>query len=133
MRDRNLLRVKVQAIPRVKRAALGFWICAGIYNWCGNPVIFTRSSVPLLESLKSNAHLIIDARKRKNLTHLQSILLFKDSSGTINALPRRRQTGTLHARSRTKAKSRSNLSPAQEVCFFRVNPDRETQEHAAAL
>src|SRR6516162_6257833 len=41
---------------------------------------FTRSSVPLIESLKNNAHLIIDARKRKNLTHLQSILLFKDSS-----------------------------------------------------
>jgi hypothetical protein len=41
---------------------------------------FTRSSVPLIESLKSNAHLVIDARKRKNLTHLQSILLFKDSS-----------------------------------------------------
>src|SRR6516162_10126331 len=32
-----------------------------------------------IESLKSNAHLIRDARKRKNLTHLQSILLFKDS------------------------------------------------------
>jgi len=40
---------------------------------------FTRSSLPLIESLKSNAHLVIDARKRKNLTHLQSILLFKDS------------------------------------------------------
>jgi len=35
----------------------------------------------LIESLKSNAHLIIDTRKRKNLIHLQSILLFKDSSG----------------------------------------------------
>src|SRR6516165_2803262 len=34
----------------------------------------------LIESLKSNAHLIIDARNGKNLTHLQSILLFKDSS-----------------------------------------------------
>src|SRR6516165_9906007 len=34
---------------------------------------------PRLESLKSKARLIIDARKRKNLTHLQSILLFKDS------------------------------------------------------
>jgi len=31
-------------------------------------------------TLKNNAHLIIDARKRKNLTRLQSILLFKDSS-----------------------------------------------------
>jgi len=41
---------------------------------------FTRSSVPLIESLKSNAHLIIDARNGKNFTHLQSILLFKDSS-----------------------------------------------------
>ena len=34
----------------------------------------------LIESLKSNAHLIIDARTGKNLTHLQWILLFKDSS-----------------------------------------------------
>jgi len=30
--------------------------------------------------LKSHAHLIINARNGKNLTHLQSILLFKDSS-----------------------------------------------------
>jgi len=28
---------------------------------------FTRSSVPLIESLKSNAHLIIDARNGKKL------------------------------------------------------------------
>jgi len=41
---------------------------------------FTRSSLPLIESLKSKAHLIIDARNGKNLTHLQSILLFKDSN-----------------------------------------------------
>jgi hypothetical protein len=47
---------------------------------------FTRSSVPLIESLKSNAHLIIDARKRKNLTHLQSILLFTDSSDARGAV-----------------------------------------------
>jgi uncharacterized protein len=33
-----------------------------------------------LESLKSKSNLILDAAKRKNLTHLQSILLFKDSS-----------------------------------------------------
>src|SRR6516164_11581605 len=44
-----------------------------------------RSSIgwvkrPRLESLKSKAHLITDARKRKNLTHLQRVLLFKDSS-----------------------------------------------------
>jgi hypothetical protein len=41
---------------------------------------FTGSSVPLIESLKSKAHLITDARKWKNLTHLQRVLLFKDSS-----------------------------------------------------
>jgi len=41
---------------------------------------FTGSWVPLIESLKSKAHLITDARKRKNLTHLQRVLLFKDSS-----------------------------------------------------
>jgi arylsulfatase A-like enzyme len=33
--------------------------------------------------LKSKAHLITDVRKRKNLTHLQSVLLFKDSSGVV--------------------------------------------------
>jgi len=44
------------------------------------PSNFTRSLVPLIESLKSHAHLIINARNGKNLTHLQSILLFKDSS-----------------------------------------------------
>jgi len=33
----------------------------------------------LIESLKSKAHLIIDAPNGKNLTDLQSRLLFKDS------------------------------------------------------
>jgi len=33
----------------------------------------------LIESLKSKSDLIVDARQWKNLTHLQSILLFKDS------------------------------------------------------
>jgi hypothetical protein len=42
---------------------------------------------PRLESLKSKARLIIDARKRKNLTHLQSILLFKDSKRSPFVLP----------------------------------------------
>jgi len=36
---------------------------------------------PGLEGLKSKSGLILDARKRKNLTHLQLILLFKDSTG----------------------------------------------------
>src|SRR5262249_49962040 len=80
MRDRNLLRLKVRAIPRAKRAALGFWICAFILQLLWESHNFARSSVPLIESLKSKARLIIDARKRKNLAYLQSILLFKDSS-----------------------------------------------------
>src|SRR6516164_10340150 len=42
---------------------------------------FTGSSVPLIESLKSKVYLITDARKGKNLTHLQRVLLFKDSRG----------------------------------------------------
>jgi hypothetical protein len=41
---------------------------------------FAVSSVPLIESLKSKTHLITDAWKRKNLTHLQRVLLFKDST-----------------------------------------------------
>jgi len=74
-RDRNLLRVKVRAIPRVK------WGSAWILDLCVHLQLvwessnFTRSSVPLIESLKSNAHFIIDARTGKNLTHSQSILL----------------------------------------------------------
>ena len=44
---------------------------------------FTGSWVPLIESLKSKAHLITDARKRKNLTHLQRVLLFKHSSEPV--------------------------------------------------
>jgi hypothetical protein len=44
---------------------------------------FTRSAVPLIESLKSKAHRLIDVPQRKNLTHLQSILLFKDSSHAV--------------------------------------------------
>src|SRR5262249_8897410 len=51
MRDRNLLRVKVQAIPRAKRAALGFWICACLLHWCGNPITLSvpRSAHRILE------------------------------------------------------------------------------------
>src|SRR6516162_2527723 len=79
MRDRNLLKVKVRAIPRVKRAALGFWICACIYNWCRNRVIypFLGPAHRILEKQRPFDH---RCTKRKNLTHLQSILLFKDSS-----------------------------------------------------
>src|SRR5262249_34602314 len=44
-------------------------------NWL--PSRFLSGSI---ESLKSKAHLITDARKSKNLTHLQRVLLFKDSS-----------------------------------------------------
>jgi len=39
-----------------------------------------------LESLKSKAHLVTEAKKRKNLTHLQRVLLFKDSSQSATAL-----------------------------------------------
>jgi len=70
---------------------------------------FTRSSVPLIESLKSNAHFIIDARKRKNLTHLQSILLFKDSRSTRN----RRAT-------QSPAHFQRNPPAAAGWLFFRV-------------
>jgi hypothetical protein len=41
---------------------------------------YTCSAVPLIESLKSKAHWLIEVPQRKNLTHLQSVLLFKDSS-----------------------------------------------------
>jgi tetratricopeptide (TPR) repeat protein len=47
---------------------------------------FTGLSVPLIESLKSKAHLSTEARKRKNLTHLQRVLLFKDSSAMQKTL-----------------------------------------------
>src|SRR6516165_6116845 len=71
MRDRNLLRVKVRAFPRGgQRLVLDLCVHLQFVRESGN---FARSSVPLIESLKSKARLIIDARKRKNLTHLQSI------------------------------------------------------------
>jgi hypothetical protein len=38
----------------------------------------------LTESLKSKVHLITDVRKRKNLIHLQSVSLFKDSRGPLH-------------------------------------------------
>jgi len=50
---------------------------------------FTGASVPLIESLKSKAHLVTDARKWKNLTHLQSILLFKDSRAEVSSEERK--------------------------------------------
>src|SRR5262249_23940443 len=78
MRDRNLLGVKVQAIPRGGQGlVLDLCVHLQLLWESGN---LTRSSVPLIESLKNKAHLIIDAQNGKNLTHLLSILLFKDSS-----------------------------------------------------
>ena len=65
----------------------------------------TRFSVPLIEFLKSNAHLIIDARKRKNLTHLQSILLFKDSSQR----PAKNRTGKAAICSMTEKSARTKM------------------------
>ena len=62
MRDRNLLGVKVQAIPRAPRLVLDLCVHLQLLWESGN---FTRSSVPLIESLKSKAHLIIDARNGK--------------------------------------------------------------------
>src|SRR6516162_2495099 len=67
MRDRNLLRVKGRAILRAMRAALDFWMYALHLQLVWESSNFTRSSVPLIESLKSNAHLIIDARNGKKL------------------------------------------------------------------
>jgi hypothetical protein len=58
---------------------LFFDLCARV-QWVWESDNLTGSSVPAIESLKSKAHLITDARKPKNLTHLQRVLLFKDSS-----------------------------------------------------
>ena len=76
----KLLRVKS---PDMSSSTAGsgwsFALCTHVQlTWQSDN--FTGSSVPLIESLKSKAHLITDARKRKNLTHLQRVLLFKDSS-----------------------------------------------------
>jgi hypothetical protein len=63
MGDRNLPGVKVQAIPRGgQRLVLDLRVHLQLLWESGN---FTRSSVPLIESLKSKAHLIIDARNGK--------------------------------------------------------------------
>src|SRR5262249_38378955 len=80
MRDRNLLGVKSRQFLEAGSAC--FWICACIYNGVG-----IRQLYPFL----GPAHRILEKQgpfdhrctKRKNLTHLESILLFKDSSGPV--------------------------------------------------
>ena len=37
--------LKVRALPRAQRAAVGIWIGACMYNWCGNP-----TTLPVLRS-----------------------------------------------------------------------------------
>ena len=79
--DRNLL-INVKS-PGSSARPLG----SGWYSdWCMHVQLvcesdnFTGSSVPLIESLKSKAQLITEVWNQKNLTHLQRLLLFKDSS-----------------------------------------------------
>jgi len=84
-RDRNF---KVKSPRNSSRAACLDWffhLCVHVQlAWeLGN---FSSSSVPLIESLKSKTHLVTDAEKRKNLTHRQLSLLFKDSSQSATAL-----------------------------------------------
>jgi hypothetical protein len=61
------------------RARTGSAYCVGaltgayIFKWCRNPIPLD-SSVPLIESLKNRR------RCDNNLTHVQLVLLFKDSS-----------------------------------------------------
>ena len=63
MRDRNLPGVKVLAIHRGgQRLVLDLCVHLRLVWEAGN---FTRSSVPLVESLKSKAHFLIDARNGK--------------------------------------------------------------------
>jgi hypothetical protein len=86
-RDRNLLRVKsLGTSSRTAGSGWFFALCMDVQlAWQSDN--FTGSPVPLIESLKSKTHLITDVRKRKNLTHLRRVSLFKDSSA-LGALPR---------------------------------------------
>jgi hypothetical protein len=66
-----LLRVKSPGTSsRTAGSAWSFDLCMHVQlGWQSDN--FTGPSVPLIESLKSKAHLIPDVRKGKNLTHLQ--------------------------------------------------------------
>jgi len=78
MRDRNLLGVKVQAIPRGgQRLLLDLCVHLQLVWESGN---FTPFLGPALRILEKQGPFDHRYTKRKNLTHLQSILLFKDSS-----------------------------------------------------
>src|SRR6516162_3494933 len=80
----------------------------------------------LIESLKSNTHLIIDARNGKNLTHLQSILLFKDSSRTRPGLflDFRKPLKTGSGRFNLRATQRATIgSPSSRRLHDLINED----------
>ena len=78
MRDRSLLKVKVQAIPRGgQRLLLDLCVHLQLVWESGN---FTPFLGPALRILEKQGPFDHRYTKRKNLTHLQSILFFKDSS-----------------------------------------------------
>jgi hypothetical protein len=65
---RCIVRILV-ATPYSTLARISSFVATPTLVWeCDN---FTGSSVPLIESLKSEAHLMTDVRKRKNSTRLQ--------------------------------------------------------------
>jgi len=72
MRDRNFLKGPGHCPHGISILRWAFdWLC--IYKCCRNPIPLDFS-VPFIESLKSKR------KYDKNLTHLQLVLLFKDSS-----------------------------------------------------
>jgi hypothetical protein len=80
LRDRKLIKVKGsgQISARAQHTAFGFDSCvpiqlvldSGSFRLCG----------PACRILEKQNHLMSNVWIRKNLTHLQSVLLFKDSS-----------------------------------------------------
>jgi hypothetical protein len=79
LQDRKFVKVKGPGKSRrvISILRLGL-IRACIYNWSWNPAAL-GSAVPLVESLKSKTTPCAMRGYGKNLTHLQSVLLFKDS------------------------------------------------------
>jgi len=82
LRDQKFVLLDVRAIAGALSAYCVWFFdsCVHLNRWREDQVTL-GSSVPPVESLKNKTYRMINVRNRKSLTHLQSVLLFKDSSG----------------------------------------------------
>jgi len=69
----------VHCVRLISIPAFGLLVGARIDEVLWESCAFLGSTVPLIESLKSRTMQMTNARRLRNLTHLQPVLLFKDS------------------------------------------------------